>query len=555
MKLDLLLVHAPSYFYFREEKRAYGPIADVVPSTPIFEMYPYGFFTLTHYLAKRGYKVAIHNAAALMVLEESYRFEDYLKRVEAKVYGIDLHWLVHAHGALEAAKIIKKVKGEVPVVLGGLSASIYWYEVLSKYGDVDYVIVGDTTEESLERLILAIERGGDVRGVEGLAFREGSRVKLNPPKPPKASLDEYAVDFDFLFKHALHSGDSFSAIPFSSFITSPIGAVIAFKGCVHNCATCGGSASFYRDFLGRAKVSRKSPEVLAEEIASINAWSRMPVFVVGDLQVAGGEHYAEELVKGLGERGFDAPIYFEFFQPPPLSMLQRLVRASYEVYLQLSPETQDESLRLKFGKAYTNAMLEKFIERSHELGFARIDLYFMHGIPYQKPDVALGVAAFAEEIYRKFRDPRIDVFVAPLAPFIDPGSLAFRFPHLYGYLLRAKSLEEHFELISNSPTWVDMLNYESKYLPPRVLAEVTAKSGAELLRVKARHGVIDESLAQEQISVIEDYLRASREDTVGSSKILVNCSELYSTKDLGSLLKRPDEVARLLMNLVKIGES
>jgi len=43
-KPDVVLLHSPSVFEFRERPIAYGPTSDVIPST-VFEMYPVGFLT------------------------------------------------------------------------------------------------------------------------------------------------------------------------------------------------------------------------------------------------------------------------------------------------------------------------------------------------------------------------------------------------------------------------------------------------------------------------------------------------------------------------------
>jgi hypothetical protein len=40
MKYDLVLLHAPSVYDFRKNSLLAGPISDVVPSSPVFEMYP-----------------------------------------------------------------------------------------------------------------------------------------------------------------------------------------------------------------------------------------------------------------------------------------------------------------------------------------------------------------------------------------------------------------------------------------------------------------------------------------------------------------------------------
>jgi hypothetical protein len=58
---DLILLHAPSVYDFRKKSILYGPISDVIPSTPVFEMYPIGFSSLLEYLYQRGMKVRIIN--------------------------------------------------------------------------------------------------------------------------------------------------------------------------------------------------------------------------------------------------------------------------------------------------------------------------------------------------------------------------------------------------------------------------------------------------------------------------------------------------------------
>ena len=40
--MDLLLLHAPSVYDFRERAILYGPVSDMVPSSTVFEMYPLG---------------------------------------------------------------------------------------------------------------------------------------------------------------------------------------------------------------------------------------------------------------------------------------------------------------------------------------------------------------------------------------------------------------------------------------------------------------------------------------------------------------------------------
>jgi len=48
---DVVFIHPPSVFDFRDRTIFYGPISDVIPSSPVFEMYPVGFLTMAAYHA------------------------------------------------------------------------------------------------------------------------------------------------------------------------------------------------------------------------------------------------------------------------------------------------------------------------------------------------------------------------------------------------------------------------------------------------------------------------------------------------------------------------
>ncbi|MBI4744102.1 MAG: TIGR04190 family B12-binding domain/radical SAM domain protein, partial [Actinobacteria bacterium] len=107
-KPDLILLHAPSVYDFRELSIMHGPVSDVVPSSPVFEMYPFGFTAIAEYLQRFGYNVRIINLAFKMLKNPSFDVEKFIQSLSAVAFGIDLHWLPHAHGSLEIAKILKK---------------------------------------------------------------------------------------------------------------------------------------------------------------------------------------------------------------------------------------------------------------------------------------------------------------------------------------------------------------------------------------------------------------------------------------------------------------
>lgn len=79
MTYDLVLLHAPSVYDFRKTVQLTGPVADVIPSTAVFEMYPVGFTSMAGYLERYGYTLLIVNLANRMVADPRFDVEKKLK--------------------------------------------------------------------------------------------------------------------------------------------------------------------------------------------------------------------------------------------------------------------------------------------------------------------------------------------------------------------------------------------------------------------------------------------------------------------------------------------
>jgi hypothetical protein len=130
-------------------------------------------------------------------------------------------------------------------------------------------------------------------------------------------------------------------------------------------------------------------------------------------------------------------------------------------------------------------------------GCKRFDLYFMTGIPTQTAESIRETPAYVEHLYEVTgNDPRLLAFSSPMAPFLDPGSMAFDNPEQFGYKRRATTLEEHRQLLVQ-PSWKYIMNYESEYVSPGDLVDAQYEVGIEINRLKARLGMVPQDVAGE----------------------------------------------------------
>jgi B12-binding domain/radical SAM domain protein len=324
-KTNLVLLHAPSVYDFRQESILYGPVSDVVPSTTVFEMYPIGFTTLAEHLERHGLRVRIVNLAVRMLNNAKFDVKKQIRRLCPDAFGIDLHWLPHAHGAVEVAKIVKKLHPHTPVIFGGLSAT-YYHRELMDYPAVDFVIRGDSTEEPLRQLMHCIIEGNEPHQVPNLTWRDGQgRVQVNPITYSPEDLNGVLIDYGYVVRAVARYRDLANFVPFQRWLGYPITAALTCRGCHHNCLTCGGSGRAFREFYGRARPAFRSPEALAQDIKNIQRFSKGPVFVLGDIRQAGMEQ-AERFLRAI--EGFDGQLMLEFFGPASRDFLQKLGKAA-----------------------------------------------------------------------------------------------------------------------------------------------------------------------------------------------------------------------------------
>jgi hypothetical protein len=73
MQCDVLLVHPPSFYDFRERVSFPGPIArTVIRSTDQFVTIPFGMLSMAEYLDRNGFKVSIHNLGDRIVSDQDF---------------------------------------------------------------------------------------------------------------------------------------------------------------------------------------------------------------------------------------------------------------------------------------------------------------------------------------------------------------------------------------------------------------------------------------------------------------------------------------------------
>ncbi len=482
MRPHLILLHPPSHLDYRERKLGHSLASATIATSPLFEYYPLGFLAVLEYAGRHGFEVRIINLAVKMAKSARFDPRRLIRKLEPMVFGIDLHWMVHANGALDLARICKEEHPEIPVVFGGLTASYFHREVIES-PHVDYVLRGDSTEHPLVDLLRALDSKEEPSQVANLTWKRSREVVANPLTYQPEVLD-IKIDYRRLIKHmfryrdlrgGLLTGHQWPAYAFNM--------TLSCRGCLKTCLTCGGS----NWALGRDSLAVRDPEALGEEIISIQQLTTSPVGIVGDIR----QHEPDRLIAALRRHKPTRPLSFELFDTGGEDFLKRLADIGPPLDIHMSPETHDERLRARYGRPFSNDQLEADLEFTLGSG-GKSFLFFVIGLPGQTRESVLESVAYANRLLEEFnaRYPgKLDATFSPLLPFIDPGSPAFEHPEKSGYRLFARSLAEHRKLL-REPNLRDALNYETETMTRAEIMEIGIEAMERVTDVRERCGLL-----------------------------------------------------------------
>ncbi len=507
MKSDIALIHPPSIYDFRKRDIKAGPISDVVPSTPVFEMYPMGFLSLLSYLIPKGYNARINNVASMMVMSDKFDAVKYLRSFETEVYGIDLHWLPHVHGAINIARIIKELNPESKIVLGGFSASYFSDGIMKEYPEIDYVLKGDFQEYSTMKLIDAVEGNHDFENVPNLVYRNGTKQIKHNPNSKENTIDNVFLNYRILMRNAIRYHDVKGHLPYADWINNPESVTIIEHGCQFNCVFCGGSNFSYRKNFFPVSPVYRNPKTIAKEIELAMEILGAPIFVAGDINLAGEKYYGN-LFREIKELDADIPILTEYFKPPQKDYLEMLSKTFGEFSAEISPESSSEAIRRINGREYSNEDLEKSIENAMNAGCKKFDVYFTLGISAQGEKELNEDIEYATKLMKNNNSKKMKVysFISPLTPFIDPGSLIYEKPERYGFHITAKTISEYYGLLDQGKSWVEFLNYYNDWMSASDIERLTYLSEIKMMRARKDVGLIDSESAGRIIENINMYV-------------------------------------------------
>lgn len=534
LSADLLLLHAPAFFEFRDRRDLYFPFLGTsgdVPITPLYEYFPVGFKTLQRDLAADGRDVKIVNLASLFVRYRGLSADAVLQALDAPVVGFDLHWMIHVHGTLALCERLKQLRPDIKILLGGISAT-YYADELVRYPYVDWVMTGYDTHAPMRELLRRVAEGRSVVGVENLVHKEGAG--LDKKRALTYLPDSYGCGIDWSRQP---EAPKQKGLPIREVLTTQN------AGCAYNCPWCGGSRDAFRRVFGRKRaMARKPVDEISWELASLRRLAGAETYHF--YSVGSYNESREGLLRFLSELG-QTPlksVSFEQFHLTPDDVLDAMVRANRRTSITLSPESHDPRIAKLSGRGvYTNEEMEAWIGRALDKGIHGVDVWFFVGMPEQTRDSALASVDYCEKLLVKFKGQNVNPMVCPMVPFLDPASNIFEDPEPHGFRVFYRTAEEHRRGMERASI-INRMNYETRWLPRQELVETGYVAIRRLMEAKASVGMLPGSAVRRYNEKIDDALGFVR--TVHTADSLEHAGDRRrALEELGDeILRRNEQV-------------
>lgn len=149
----------------------------------------------------------------------------------------------------EMIRLLRGIRPEIRVVVGGVHASFCYEQILLDYG-ADVVVIGEG-EKTFPALCAALEQQSPLNDLPGIAYKRSGEVVVTPPVEIIRNLDDLPMpDYSYAKPYIERGGMAF---------------MITSRGCPVRCTFCSTSS-----FWGQ-KVRMNSPRRVVDEMESLTA--------------------------------------------------------------------------------------------------------------------------------------------------------------------------------------------------------------------------------------------------------------------------------------------
>ncbi|MCC6900699.1 MAG: B12-binding domain-containing radical SAM protein [Polyangiaceae bacterium] len=391
------------------------------------------------------------------------------------------------HGGLDAARVTRAADPSVPIVWGGVHASLVQESTL-RHALVDAIVVGEG-DRSLPALACALRDTGGLAAVPGVGVLDDSHRPHVEPEPPRTPLDEMALPqydaVDLTRYRSTLFGTPATSLPF---VTS--------RGCPYRCTYC-----YNRVFDKRRWRAMSAPRARSAFEEIHQRYGARDIFLLDDeffIDIQRVRQFAEEMRSSTVEFRFhNANCRVGEVLRFTADDLSSIVAAGFRQMF-VGVESGNDEVLDRMEKDHTVADV---LEANRRL--ATTDLVpaysFMAGLPFERVDQVHDTLHLMERLVRDNPNARI-LPLSIYSPF--PGtplfetclSMGFTAPEDLEGWTRVRYDRNNFPgFTADDSRFIEDAHYLSGFLDGRTFRTVSMRFAAlrgwvgAVVRLRARH--------------------------------------------------------------------
>lgn len=508
---------------------------------------PMGIFSLAGILDQNGFDAEIIH----LDLESDRKIDEILDVDKVDAVGFACHWANQARTVMDTASLVKRLKPDIFIFLGGYTASYFALEIIEEYPEVDAVIRGDAEIPIVELCRILQEhllKNGKRLTAPGAFFQErvqnlvwrgtGGRILEN--KLSYVSTSQDLEQFDFADISLLRNWQHYLEISkywtkFRPINTYPMFMVEVGRGCPYNCTYCGGNAYAQACISSRNGQFMRSRDAIMVSIKKAMSFGCRCFFLCFEFD--GSDQWYKKLFKQIKKENLGISFAYESWSIPSETLVDVMSECCHRVIYNISPDSGDPGIREKNKDKrlfYSNRQLEECLDYIATKENVNVQLYFGYFIPFETEESVYKTMDFITRLFFKYSHFTEIVYMNFNT---DPCSSLFLNPDLYDFHLSVTHFRDYVNKMKT--------NYEVKdgKVPGMTL----------LSRPRSMTGINAVNLAN-KINLFNNlfYFRESILDMLNETKNMKLFSAYFRSVDLSFASKEdftPVKIKQVLLDI------
>lgn len=239
------------------------------PNSGLDSQVPIGLLSIATYLKAASYTVSVVDAAPLIINGKIAKNKNIYSSIagylaanlQSDIYGFSTITTLDIP-SLQISQCLKKLLPKSKIVFGNQWASAMPREIMSQFNHIDCIVVGEG-EHTFKHYADTIKEGLDLSDVNGVVYRNGSRIQSNPRRENIADLDSLPqLDYSLLHVN-IHN--------YRKINKDVMGLAEYGRGCRFNCSFCS-TSGFWRHEARLFSIGRTISEINQMTKQGINSF-------------------------------------------------------------------------------------------------------------------------------------------------------------------------------------------------------------------------------------------------------------------------------------------